>query len=118
MPEFVSKNFTKEELACKCCGEYGIQPKLLKMLQELRDYYAKPIIITSGFRCKKHNDEVRGEKQSQHLLGLAVDIHCVDSGERDRLLECSFAAGFTVRGIDDAFIHLDCRPGSRHTFLY
>lgn len=44
------------------------------VLQPLRDRLKKPIIITSGFRCKKVNELIGGKSTSQHLKGQAVDI--------------------------------------------
>lgn len=35
---------------------------------------AGEFVINSGYRCKKHNIQVGGEKDSQHLIGKAVDI--------------------------------------------
>lgn len=36
----------------------------------------KPIIISSWYRTHKYNNQIGGAKNSQHLLGLAVDFHC------------------------------------------
>ena len=43
-------------------------------LQPVRNFIRKPIIITSGFRCKKLNDLVGGVKNSNHLSGCAADF--------------------------------------------
>lgn len=43
-------------------------------LDEIREGYGKPIIITSGFRCNELNKAVGGKDTSYHLQGLAVDI--------------------------------------------
>lgn len=44
------------------------------LLEPLREYLGKPIIITSGYRCEKLNRKVGGSSSSQHLYGQAVDI--------------------------------------------
>lgn len=44
------------------------------ILDPLRQAYGKPIIVTSGFRCKELNKIVGGAYNSQHSLGEAVDI--------------------------------------------
>lgn len=44
------------------------------VLQPLRDRLKKPIIITSGYRCKKVNELIGGKPTSQHLKGQAVDF--------------------------------------------
>jgi len=43
-------------------------------LQPARNLIGKPIIITSGFRCKKLNEIVGGKPNSQHTSGQAVDF--------------------------------------------
>lgn len=45
------------------------------ILQPLRDHIGKPITISSGYRSKKLNKKIGGAKKSQHLHGLAADIH-------------------------------------------
>lgn len=44
------------------------------VLNPLRARLQKPIIITSGFRCKELNKAVNGAEYSQHLRGQAVDF--------------------------------------------
>jgi len=43
-------------------------------LQPLRNVLNEPIIITSGYRCKKVNKICKGKANSQHLEGKAVDF--------------------------------------------
>jgi len=70
----LTKDFSKKEFACKCCGEIRINQKLIIALQVLREMIKLPIHILSGYRCPKHNAEVGGKAYSQHLLGTAADI--------------------------------------------
>lgn len=118
MAEFVSKNFTKEELSCKCCGVYGMKPIFIEKLQELREHFSRPMIITSAFRCPKHNTAIRGESDSQHLLGLAVDVAIVDSFERFELISYAVFLGFRGIGVDGCFVHLDYRASPPKLWLY
>jgi hypothetical protein len=46
----------------------------LTRLNEIRESYGKPIIISSGYRCQALNEAVGGVKDSKHLYGLAVDL--------------------------------------------
>lgn len=75
------KYFKKSEFKCQCGGKYcngypaDISPKLIDILEKLRAYFGKPITITSGLRCKKHNAEVGGVSNSQHQYGKAADIY-------------------------------------------
>ena len=44
------------------------------VLDNLRDGWGRPIIVTSGYRCKELNAAVGGARNSQHLNGQAADI--------------------------------------------
>ena len=76
----LSKNFNRSEFACKgknCCGHSAaVHPDLVDALQALRDHIGKPLSITSGFRCNRHNKAVGGAEQSFHTLGMAADVSC------------------------------------------
>ena len=48
------------------------------VLDPLREAYGRPIVVTSGFRCKELNKAVGGSPSSQHLLGLAADIRTIE----------------------------------------
>ena len=68
------KNFKRSEFACPCCGKNEVKDELLEALQELRDYLGMPVTVNSGYRCKKHNADVGGVSNSQHMQGIAADI--------------------------------------------
>ena len=44
--------------------------------EELKGQYKIPIIISSGYRSEEVNMKCGGAKNSNHLTGCAVDIHC------------------------------------------
>lgn len=44
------------------------------MMQELRDYWGRPMTVNSWYRTKSFNAKVGGEKTSCHLDGVATDI--------------------------------------------
>ena len=48
--------------------------KLLMVLQYVRNYYDKPIKLTSTVRCKTHNAKVGGVSKSKHLEFKASDF--------------------------------------------
>lgn len=45
-----------------------------KVFEPVREYFGKPIAITSFFRSKEVNKKIGGAKNSQHMLGQAMDI--------------------------------------------
>lgn len=53
----------------------NIKALVLNVLDPLRAMIARPIIITSGYRCQRVNELVGGSKTSQHLSGKAADFH-------------------------------------------
>lgn len=48
--------------------------RLANLLEQVRELLDKPIMINSGFRCKKVNDAVGSKDSSQHRIGCAADI--------------------------------------------
>lgn len=44
------------------------------IFQPLRDYFAKPIWLSSGYRSAALNKAIGGSKTSQHMKGEAMDI--------------------------------------------
>lgn len=75
------KNFKLSEIKCKCGGKYcsgyptGFSYELLSQLQNIRNHFGKPVIITSALRCTQHNKNVGGVKNSKHTQGKAVDFY-------------------------------------------
>ena len=67
-------NFTPNELRCRETGIFLIQESFLDVLQSIRFRYAKPMIITSGFRSVNHSIEKKKLTIGSHPLGMAVDI--------------------------------------------
>ncbi|MEW6095636.1 MAG: D-Ala-D-Ala carboxypeptidase family metallohydrolase [bacterium] len=47
------------------------------ILQPIRDYYGKPLVSHSAFRCRELNKAVKGSPKSQHILFEACDFHIV-----------------------------------------
>ena len=74
------KWFKEKELCCKCCGQLpplareNVEALVENVLDPLRERYGKPIVVNSGYRCPKHNKEVGGATNSQHIKGEAADI--------------------------------------------
>lgn len=51
-----------------------LQQLCQQVLEPLRSYVGRPIIISSGYRCNQLNVKVGGAYASQHTLGEAADI--------------------------------------------
>ena len=52
------------------------------VLDPLREAYGQPIIVSSGYRCKRLNKAVGGVSNSQHLIGEAADISVRPKGDK------------------------------------
>jgi len=109
----MSKYFTEAEEVCKCCGqlpENGMSDVLLSKLDELRELAGEPIHISCMYRCPKHNAEVGGVPNSQHVDGTAADIYC-DGLTVDELADLAVKVGFDGIGryYDSQFVHVDVR---------
>ena len=92
----LSKNFRLSELTkSQTASRLGIDnlpsdDHLRKMkilvdnfLQPLRDEIGKPIVVTSGYRSERLNDEINGSNKSQHSKGEAVDIECFGMNNKE-----------------------------------
>jgi len=80
---------------------------LIDILEKARVAYGKSIVIESGFRCEKHNKEVKGVPGSSHTLGQAADIRCYLAADRYALLKIFLTLGIHRIGIGRSFLHID-----------
>ena len=101
------KYFKREEFTCPDCGQNEIKDELIEKLDKAREIAGVPFVITSGFRCPKHNKEIGGSPTSSHLKGLAADIKTSNSRERFKILDALLKVGFKRIGIGENFIHAD-----------
>ena len=111
-PMITLDDFSDWEFNCKCgCGLNNMKPMFLWKLQQCRTEAQVKFIITSGSRCKQHNKNVNGRKNSEHLTGEAADIYTESSHVRFRILQAALRVGFTRIGIGPTYIHLGHKQG-------
>ena len=115
---YTIKHFKKEEFACPCCGENKISINLVKKLDKARDIAGIPLVINSGYRCKKHNKKVGGTITSSHLKGLAVDIKVTNSRGRYIIFDALVKVGFNRFGMGKNFIHCDIDKEKSHNVIW
>lgn len=118
-------NFNTNEFDCPCtqCHFTLIDDELVTKLQSIRETVRLPITITSGYRCKNYQEELRlrgyetAKGTSQHELGKAADI--MIEGKTGKDLEILGAkAGFKSIGIGSVFVHLDLRNDKERRWFY
>lgn len=128
MEERLTENFRLSEfLRSETAKELGIENvptpnaydnlrRLANYLQTIRNCYGKPMTISSGYRCKKLNDNTKGaSKTSQHLTGEACDIVTGSRAENRRLFEMIRKMGGFDQLIDEkdfAWVHVSHRAGN------
>lgn len=87
------KWFKEQELCCKCCGQLppfareNNEALVCEVLDPAREKLGSPIVVNSGYRCPKHNKEVGGVPNSQHMRGEACDIRCTDNKRLVQIIE-------------------------------
>lgn len=105
--------FKPSEFACKCCGVSEMNSQFMVKLELLRSAFDEPMIISSGYRCPKHNQAVSTTGATgPHTTGQACDVK-VSGAAAYRLVRLAIAHGFTGIGVSQKgahssrFIHLD-----------
>ena len=94
--QYIAPYVLRSEYACRCCGRVPPEVKgdymelpifywqLFDFFGSLRRAWDKPITISSGYRCPKHNQEIGGVPLSLHIFGGALDLKFKDSEETAR----------------------------------
>lgn len=113
----ISKHFSRKEFLCKgnikglcSCNFDTVDIELIKVLEDVREYFKCPITIYSGCRCEKYNKFVGGVKFSKHRLGIASDIHVhgYTPLEVHTYLNNKYPNKYGL-GLYDNFVHVDVR---------
>ena len=79
----------------------------LKKLDQIREELGKPLVLTSAYRCPKHNLAVSSTGEyGPHTTGRAVDIAAAGR-LKYQIVEAAKARGMTRIGIGKNFIHID-----------
>lgn len=115
--------FTREEFRCQCKGKYcngfPVEPqeKMVRTVDEIRRRLGIPVSIVdaggSGVRCPRHNSEVGGMYNSEHLYGRAADLHSAASPERMKAIAEEVMGNTGGIGLYSWGIHVDTGKYSR-----
>jgi len=88
---------------------------LLYQVNLLRKIYAKPFIVTSGWRPPQENKKANGARKSNHLRGLAIDLLDSDGAidafcyeDQEVLLNCGLYLEHP--NSTPGWAHLQCVP--------
>ena len=119
--------FKTKELECQCtnsdCIEQKISIELIDRLTKIRTEVNSPMRISSGYRCTKHQEEIRNSgtstvvaKKSTHELGDAADIS-VSRLTISALMPIT-EKQFKSIGIANNFLHVDLRDDKVRRWKY
>lgn len=104
-----------EQGDCDCGVEsaQNVNPRLLELLDQLRENVGGPLNLSCAYRCPSHNISCGGVENSQHVLGNAADVLVPDWLDIDEFLWYTQQLDFDARGVyrEAGFIHLDVRSG-------
>ena len=121
----LTKNFSSAEMMCSCgCGEDAMDPDFMAILQNIRDDMNRPLRVSSGVRCAKHNSKVSSTgKDGPHVPrknGTAASDILIAGADALRLIDIARKHGVSGVGISQRgthskrFIHLDTISDSHH----
>ena len=111
--------FKRDEFRCPCgrCGGFPVEPQesMVRTVDEIRRRLGVPVSVVdgggSGVRCAAHNAEVGGVANSQHLFGLAADLHSAASPAEMKAAAEEVLGHTGGIGLYGWGIHVDTRQG-------
>ena len=111
----ISDNFTRTESECNCgCGQDMADYSTVLLLEAIRAYVGRPVIVTSWNRCVRYNRLVGGAEHSKHLTGRACDFQIRGFSDRQYRDLVKYITSTLMRGTggcrfyqDKGFIHVD-----------
>lgn len=95
-------------------GVLKLQKLIETVLDPLREWYGKPIIVNSGYRCEALNKAIGGAKSSQHMLGEAADITVGSKEENEKLfnyIKDNLEFDQLINESDFSWVHVSYREG-------
>jgi hypothetical protein len=118
----ISNHFHSTEFRCKCgCGVIKIDENLVNKLESIyTKLNASKCIISSGYRCSKHDKRVGGSGYGQHTKGLAAD--CIYYDKEGKIIPSKYVICVAydlgqlkgIAKINDNYSHLDNRSSGTY----
>ena len=105
----MSKYFSASEFR-KCtpaCKIEQMRPAFLETLDRVREAAGIPLVLNSAYRTPAYELKHGRTGTSAHTLGVAVDIRCNTSQNRDKIVRAAIECGITRIGIGKTYVHLD-----------
>jgi urease beta subunit len=92
------------------------------LFEPIREWYDKPIIVSSFYRCLALNKAVNGSKTSGHVLGNSIDISAGTKAENKKIFDFIKTSGLfydqIINEYDYTWIHISLKKiGNRQQIL-
>lgn len=97
------------EMCTPACRKSQMSERFLLRLNSARHMAGVPFLLNSAFREVDYEKAHGRSGKGFHTKGRAVDIRCLDSECRWRIINAATACGLNGIGIAKTFIHLDDR---------
>lgn len=89
------------------CSLDDMDEEFMQKLDDARSLCSYPFVVNSAFRSKDYEKSKGRSGSSSHCKGLAIDISCLTSVARLKMILALLAVGFRRIGIYPTFIHVD-----------
>lgn len=101
--------FKEEEFqkATPPCSLEDMNEEFMQKLDDARSLCSYPFVVNSAFRSKDFELSKGRTGSSSHCKGLAIDISCLSSVARLKMILALLAVGFRRIGIYPTFLHVD-----------
>ena len=107
-----SKYFSEAEMQ-RCtppCSLQQMNQQTLNKADLARQIAGIPFVVNCAYRSREYDLSKGRNGNSAHTRGRALDFRCNDSGNRFKMVDALYAAGFRRIGIGKTFIHADDDP--------
>ena len=92
------------------------------LFEPIREWYSKPIIVSSFYRCRELNKAVKGSLTSGHVLGNSIDISAGSKAENKKIFDFIKLSGLdfdqVINEYNYTWIHISLKKsGNRKQLL-
>lgn len=95
-----------------------LSPVLVERLLHVQRLCGFPLVITSAYRSQEYERSKGRKGTSSHCRRLAVDVSCIDSHTRFKVLFACLYADIPRIGVGRRFLHLDIDETKAHPIIF
>lgn len=106
-PHFTAAEFRH---AVPSCDPVQMTASFMEAIERIRERSGVPMRINSAFRSQEYERSKGRSGNSYHCVGSALDVRCVNSVSRYKLVEACLHFGELSMVLHPTYIHFDNRP--------